>query len=41
LREEVESCVNDAKGSGIWPEIAEIKMRKEKGQRHPKINSKS
>jgi len=32
LREEVESCVDDAKDSGTWPEIAGIKMKKEKGQ---------
>jgi len=41
LREEVESYVNNAKGLGTWPEIAETKMRKEKGQQRPKINSKS
>jgi len=41
LREEVESYVDDAKGSGTWPKIAGVKIRKEKGQQCPKINSKS
>jgi len=40
LREERESCAGVVKGSGTWPEIAEIKKRKKRKQRYLKINLK-
>jgi len=35
-----EGCVLAIKNLGTWPEIAEIKRRKKRGQLFPKINLK-
>jgi len=40
LREERESCVGVAKGSGIWPETAGKKRREKRERLYPKINLK-
>jgi len=36
VTEEKENCVGVAKGSGTWPEIAEIEKREKRGQKCPK-----
>jgi len=40
LREEAESCVGVAKGSGTWPKIAGTKEERKGGLPFPKINLK-